>query len=93
MHGVRRGGRIINIGGTAGDLSVDVKWWMNEQMELLGSVWFTSAEAMELAAMLGSGTIDISVLQPKSWPLDDINEAISGVASGDGGFTSYFVAA
>lgn len=23
MHGVRRGGRIINIGGTAGDLSVD----------------------------------------------------------------------
>lgn len=91
MHGVKRGGRIVNIGGTAGNLDVDVKWWMDEQMELLGSVWFTSAEAMELAAMLGSGTVDISVLQPKSWPLEEINEAISGVASGDGGFTSYLV--
>lgn len=25
MHGVKRGGRIINIGGTAGELTVDVK--------------------------------------------------------------------
>jgi alcohol dehydrogenase len=91
MHGVRRGGRIINIGGTAGELSIDVKWWMDEQMELLGSVWFTSAEAIELAELLRNGTIDISVLTPKSWPLDEINEAISGVTSGDGGFTSYLV--
>lgn len=91
MYGVKRGGRIINIGGTAGELGVDVKWWMDEQMELIGSVWFTAAEGEELVAMIRTGTIDISVLQPKSWPLDEINEAISGVASGDGGFTSYLV--
>jgi threonine dehydrogenase-like Zn-dependent dehydrogenase len=91
MYGVRRGGRIVNIGGTAGELGVDVKWWMDEQMELIGSVWFTVAEGIELAELLRSGAIDISVLQPKSWPLDEINEAISGVASGDGGFTSYLV--
>ncbi|MFI7067220.1 alcohol dehydrogenase catalytic domain-containing protein [Kribbella sp. NPDC050124] len=91
MYGVRRGGRIVNIGGTAGELGVDVKWWMDEQMELIGSVWFTVSEAIELADLLRSGTVDISVLQPKSWPLDEINEAISGVASGDGGFTSYLV--
>jgi alcohol dehydrogenase len=91
MHGVRRGGRIVNIGGTAGELGVDVKWWMDEQMELIGSVWFTTAEGIELAGMLASGALDISVLQPKSWPLDEINDAISGVTSGDGGFTSYLV--
>ncbi len=91
MHGVRRGGKIVNIGGTAGELGVDVKWWMDEQMELAGSVWSTTAEGIELAGMLGSGVLDISVLQPKSWPLDEINDAISGVSSGEGGFTSYLV--
>jgi D-arabinose 1-dehydrogenase-like Zn-dependent alcohol dehydrogenase len=91
MHGVRRGGKIVNIGGTAGELGVDVKWWMDEQIELAGSVWSTTAEGMELAGMLGSGVLDISVLQPKSWPLDEINDAISGVSSGEGGFTSYLV--
>jgi len=91
MHGVRRGGRIVNIGGTAGDLGIDVKWWMDEQMELIGSVWFTVAEGLELVDLIEAGVIDINVLQPRSWPLEDINEAISGVASGDGGFTSYLV--
>jgi D-arabinose 1-dehydrogenase-like Zn-dependent alcohol dehydrogenase len=91
MRGVGRGGRIVNIGGTAGELGVDVKWWMDEQMELIGSVWFTTAESIEIAGMLGSRAIDVSVLQPKSWRLDEINDAISGVSSGDGGFTSYLV--
>jgi alcohol dehydrogenase len=91
MRAVRRGGRIVNIGGTAGELGIDVKWWMDEQMELIGSVWFTTAEGMELAGLIDSGAIAISALRPRSWPLDEINEAISGVASGDGGFTSYLV--
>lgn len=91
MAGVRRGGRIVNIGGTAGDLPVDVKWWMDEQMELIGSVWFTVAEGYEMAEMIRSGTVDLSVLETRSWPLDKINEGISGAANGNGGFTSYLV--
>ena len=91
MRGVRRGGRIVNIGGTAGELPVDVKWWMDEQMELIGSVWFTAAEGMEIAAMVESGCIDLSLLEPKVWPLEKINEAISGVTRGNGGFTHYAI--
>jgi D-arabinose 1-dehydrogenase-like Zn-dependent alcohol dehydrogenase len=91
MKGVRRGGRIVNIGGTAGHLPLDVKWWMDEQMELIGSVWFTAAEGMEIAAMVGNGVIDLSVMEPMVWPLEKINEAISGVTKGDGGFTYYAV--
>lgn len=91
MYGVRRGGRIVNIGGTAGDLGVDVKWWMDEQMELIGSVWFTVAEGMEMAEMIRNGVVDLSVLEPKMWPLRSINEAINGVSSGEGGFTNYLV--
>ena len=87
MMGVRRGGRVVNIGGAAGDLAVDVKWWMDEQMELIGSVWFTAAEGIEMAGLIANGAVDLSVLEPKMWPLESIN----GVTSGDGGFTNYLV--
>jgi hypothetical protein len=33
----------------------------------------------------------MSVLEPKAWPFEQINEAINGVTSGEGGFTSYLV--
>jgi D-arabinose 1-dehydrogenase-like Zn-dependent alcohol dehydrogenase len=91
MLGVRRGGRIVNIGGTAGELGLDVKWLMDEARELIGSAWFTTAESMELVDMIRYGVIDMSVLQPKAWPFEQINEAINGVTSGEGGFTSYLV--
>jgi alcohol dehydrogenase len=91
MHGVGRGGRIVNIGGTAGELSLDVKWLMDEAREIIGSAWFTTAEGLELVDMIRYGALDISVFQPKAWPFERINEAINGVTSGDGGFTSYLV--
>ena len=91
MLGVARGGRIVNVGGTSGALPLDVKWLMDESRELIGSAWFTTAEGMELVDMIRYGALDISVLHPKSWPFEQINEAINGVTSGDGGFTSYLV--
>ncbi|WP_254656692.1 alcohol dehydrogenase catalytic domain-containing protein [Leisingera sp. JC1] len=91
MSGLRRGGRLVNIGGTAGDLPVDVKWWMDEQIELIGSVWFTVAEGYEMAGMFSSGAVDLNVLETQSWPLSDINSGINGAANGNGGFTSYLI--
>jgi D-arabinose 1-dehydrogenase-like Zn-dependent alcohol dehydrogenase len=91
MHGVARGGKVVNIGGTSGELGLDVKWLMDDSRELVGSAWFTTAEGLELVDMIRHGVIDLSVLVSKSWPLSQINEAINGVTSGDGGFTSYLV--
>ncbi|SJM29355.1 alcohol dehydrogenase catalytic domain-containing protein [Mesorhizobium delmotii] len=91
MHAVKRGGRIVNIGGTVGKLPIDVKWLMDEQMEFIGSVWFTTAEGYEIAEMVRSGTIDLSILEYEVSPLERINEAISGISSGRGGFTSYLI--
>ena len=89
MMGVKRGGRIVNIGGTGGDMLLNTKWWMDEQMELIGSAWLSTAEGMEIADMVGTGAIDLSVLEARTFPLDRINEAINGVASGNGGFSNY----
>ena len=91
MHAVRRGGKIMNIGGTVGKLPVDVKWLMDEQMQFIGSVWFSSAEAYEMLDMARSGTLDLSVFEHHAHPLADINAAISGLTNRNGGFSNYVI--
>jgi alcohol dehydrogenase len=91
MHAVRRGGKIMNIGGTVGKLPIDVKWLMDEQMQFIGSVWFSTAEGYEMAAMARAGTLDLSVFQHHRFPLAQINEAISGIPNRHGGFSNYVI--
>ncbi|MBC7986807.1 MAG: zinc-binding dehydrogenase [Sphingomonadaceae bacterium] len=91
MLSVRRGGRIVNIGGTAGEMAIDVKWLMDDQIAFVGSVWFTTAEGYEMVEMMRARIVDITGFEHRKHSLDEINEAINGVGSGDGGFTSYMV--
>jgi alcohol dehydrogenase len=44
---------------------------------------------MEIAELVRSGAVDLSMLEARTYPLDRINEAINGVSSGNGGFTNY----
>ncbi|MDQ0958496.1 threonine dehydrogenase-like Zn-dependent dehydrogenase [Streptomyces sp. B4I13] len=92
MQGVRRGGRVVNVGGVADRLPVDVKWLMDEQVQLIGSNWFTTAQGQEVADMVATGALDLSYLISKPFPLPEVNEAISGRATDlDGGFSNYVV--
>jgi alcohol dehydrogenase len=91
MRGVRRGGRVVNVGGVAEDLPIDVKWLMDEQVQLIGSNWFTAAQGQEMAEMVRTGALDLSYLEHKIFPLEKVNEAISGLTDRDGGFSNYIV--
>lgn len=92
MQGVRRGGKVVNVGGVAGRLPVDVKWLMDEQIQLIGSNWFTTAQGQEIADMVATGALDLSYLVTKTFPLSKVNEAISGRGADlDGGFSNYVV--
>lgn len=91
VRGVARGGKIVNIGGLSGASGLDPKWFMDNGATFYGSAWFTTAESLELVDMIRRGIIDMSVFEPMAWPLEDINAAINGVTSGNGGFTSYLV--
>ena len=91
MHAVRRGGKVMNIGGTVGKLPVDVKWLMDEQIQLIGSVWFSTPEGYEMAEMARAGTLDLSVFTHHSFPLERVNEAISGLVNRNGGFSNYVI--
>jgi threonine dehydrogenase-like Zn-dependent dehydrogenase len=83
---------VVNVGGVADRLPVDVKWLMDEQVHLIGSNWFSTAQGQEVADMVATGALDLSYLITKPFPLSQVNEAISGRAADlDGGFSNYVV--
>ena len=64
----------------------------DEQIQLIGSNWFTTAQGQELADMVATGALDLSYLITKPFPLSKVNEAISGRATDhDGGFSNYVI--
>jgi D-arabinose 1-dehydrogenase-like Zn-dependent alcohol dehydrogenase len=91
MIGVRRGGRVVNVGGVADRLPIDMKWLMDEQVQLIGSNWFSTTQGQEIADMVATGTLDLSYLEPKRFALSDVNAAISGTGERPGGFSNYVV--
>jgi alcohol dehydrogenase len=88
---LRRGGRAVNVGAVMETLPLNAFWLMTNRVGLQGSVWFTTAEGEEMAAMAGAGTLDLSVLRHKVSPLSKVNEAIAGMGDRDGGFTNFVV--
>jgi len=88
---LRRGGRAVNVGAVMETLPVNAFWLMTNRIGLQGSVWFTTAEGEDMAAMAGAGTLDLSVFEHRVSPLSKINESLSGMDDRDGGFTNFVI--
>ena len=91
LQSLRRGGRFVNVGAVSEALALNMKWLMDEQIQVIGSNWFTPAQGRDLAEMAASGVLDLSVLQHHRFPLASVNEAISGLKDRNGGFSNYVV--
>jgi alcohol dehydrogenase len=88
LRSVRRGGRAVNVGAVAEPVPIDVHWFMDEQIQLIGSNWFTSAQGQEMAR---AGLLDLSVFEHQRFPLEQVNHAISGLQNRNGGFSNYVI--
>lgn len=91
LRSVRKGGRMVIIGGVAGAVPVDVKWLMDNSIQLIGNMWFSTAEGQEIADMAGAGAVDLSIFKPKVFPLSQVNELITHIGDREGGFTNFVV--
>jgi alcohol dehydrogenase len=91
VKSLRRGGTAVDVGAVAGDVPVDLHWMMDRNIKLFGSVWFTTREGEEMAALAKTGRLDMSVYKTISYPLSEVNKAISGIASRDGGFSNFVI--
>jgi D-arabinose 1-dehydrogenase-like Zn-dependent alcohol dehydrogenase len=86
-----RGGRAVNVGAVLETLPLNAFWMMTNAISLQGSVWFTTGEGEEMAAMAGAGTLDLSALEHRVFPLSKVNEVLAGMDDRDGGFTNFVI--
>src|SRR4051812_1570937 len=91
LRSVRRGGRAVNVGAVAEVLPLDVHWLMDEQIQLIGSNWFTAAQGQEMAELARTGQLNLSAFEHRRFPLEDVNNAISGLSDRNGGFSNYVI--
>lgn len=93
MKALRRGGKAVNIGavGVGEGVPFDVHMMMDQQKEFAGSAWFTAGEGQEMAEMARAGTLNMSIFEHVRYPLTDVNKAINGVATRNGGFTNFVI--
>ena len=92
IYTLRRGGKAINVGAVTEDIPLNAFWMMTNRIGFQGSVWFTTAEGEEMAAMAATGILDLSILQHRVSPLSQSNEALADMAGNkDGGFANYVV--
>lgn len=91
IYALRRGGKYLNIGGMAETVPMNVHWMMDEQIEFIGSNWFTPGEGQAMAEMARAGTLDLSVFEHRRFKLADINAALATIPRRNGGFTNFVV--
>jgi alcohol dehydrogenase len=88
---LRRGGQAVNVGAVLETLPLNAFWMMTNRIGLKGSVWFTTGEGEELAAMAGAGTLDLAVLEHRVAPLSKVNETLAAMDQREGGFTNFVI--
>jgi D-arabinose 1-dehydrogenase-like Zn-dependent alcohol dehydrogenase len=88
---LRRGGRAVNVGAVLEPLPINAFWLMTNRIGLQGSVWFTTGEGEDMAAMAGAGTLNFDVLEHRVAPLSKVNEVLAGMDDRDGGFTNFVI--
>jgi alcohol dehydrogenase len=88
---LRRGGRAATVGAVMETLPLNAFWLMTNRIGLQGSVWFTTGEGQDMAAMVAAGTLDVSPLKHRIFPLSQVNDAMAAMSHRDGGFTNFIV--
>ncbi|MBD2835547.1 alcohol dehydrogenase catalytic domain-containing protein [Pseudomonas sp. JM0905a] len=92
LRSLHRSGHLVNIGAVAGEVPLDLHWIMDNDINVSGSAWFTTGQGQEMADMVESGALDLSFFEHNVFPLEQVNQAISGIENRNGGFSNYVIA-
>lgn len=91
LQTLRRGGKLVNIGAVAGDVPLNLHYLMDNDISVIGSVWFTAGQGQEMADLVEAGVVDMSIFEHRIYPLEQINEAIGGIENRSGGFSNFVI--
>jgi D-arabinose 1-dehydrogenase-like Zn-dependent alcohol dehydrogenase len=88
---LRRGGVLVDIGGMMERAPLDLFAMMCAQKTVIGSLWFSTGSAQDMADMAGAGVLDLTPFEHHVFSLDKINEALDNLPVRHGGFTNFIV--
>ncbi len=82
-NAVRWGGRVIVVGFTPKDITINAGRMMFREIEMKGSLGCGLQDYPVLLNLIKSGKINVKELVTHSYPLDDINEGLAFLDKGD----------
>ena len=82
---------MINVGGVIDDVTMNIGELSARSVALVNSGWFEPKHAREMAALVGSRLLDVSIFDHKVFSLDQVDAAISSMNTRRGGFTNYVI--
>ncbi len=91
IFAVKRGGTVVCIGGATGSLTIPYGFLLGTEINLTGSIWFHSYEVNEMISLVNSGRLNLDLFETKSFPLEQINEAIGLSGSRVGGLITVLI--
>jgi len=92
IHSISRGGTVVTIGGMDKEMSISPIWFMINQIAYQGSLWFSTSQGQDIAAMAQAGTLDLSRFEQNRFELKDVNEALEAARHREhGGFSNVVV--
>ncbi len=91
LQALRRGGIGVCIGGMNETLSFNPIWFMTRGLRWSGSVWFSTAEGEDMAAMADAGVLDLSRFEHRRFALTEANQALDSFETKAGGFANVVV--
>ena len=87
LHSLGPYGNALLVGGCMGDLPINYKWILDNQITILGSSWYPRAGSSEMLGMIGAGVLDVGALEARTFALDEVNEAVQWAERSSGGLT------
>ncbi|MEN6511111.1 MAG: zinc-binding dehydrogenase [Chloroherpetonaceae bacterium] len=91
LFAMKKAGTAVFIGGATGNVSVPYGFLLGTEVNITGSIWFSTADGIEMVNLVKNGHLDLSKLENKVYNFDKINEAIDYADARNGGIYNIVV--
>lgn len=88
---VKKSGTAVFIGGATGNVSIPYGFLLGTEINVTGSIWFSTADGIEMANLMKNGQLDLTPVENKTYSFDKINDAIDFASERHGGMYNIVV--
>jgi alcohol dehydrogenase len=81
LFSLRRGGRLVLMGSMTTDLPIPYTMLMINSWQIIGNFMYPPGAFARMLDLIRSGLLDITPIQPKVFPLEQLNEAMDAAAA------------